>query len=344
MEKSYNNKVVKNLVRSNYFNEILVALLYVFFCSLIGSIINLEDYISQYQLSLMNAFRRLNTLSSDHDNISAFFLGSCLLYFLFYVFHKKLILLGLPFRKIMCLDSKEKELTEALNQQSNTLKLKYSPQLYIADVDMPNAFASGYREKNSFIVFTKGLIELLDINELKAVLAIQVSHIKLKNIKLTLAISLASNGPILLFDKLFYKLLYKNITKYHSNIIISKIVFLLKTLRFLLPILTILYRYILTSARVNTANQMAIDLLVNDAVLKSALLKIKTYHECHKDLVSRQYQAIPYDKVRREMYLFDPSNFNYAQTLATPFKVQPDLEEQIDTLNQRQANIALLKE
>ncbi len=52
------------------------------------------------------------------------------------------------------------------------------PKLYVIDDPAPNAFATGRDPKHSAIVVTKGLLSLLDKNELEGVVAHELAHIQ----------------------------------------------------------------------------------------------------------------------------------------------------------------------
>ena len=58
------------------------------------------------------------------------------------------------------------------------------PSLKIIRTDVMNAFASGVRDKNYTITLTTGLLENLDDEELEAVIAHELSHIKNKDVRL----------------------------------------------------------------------------------------------------------------------------------------------------------------
>lgn len=51
------------------------------------------------------------------------------------------------------------------------------PQVAIADIDMPNAFATGRDQKHAVVCVTTGLIRRLDRDELEGVLSHELSHI-----------------------------------------------------------------------------------------------------------------------------------------------------------------------
>ncbi len=69
------------------------------------------------------------------------------------------------------------EATRAVAELARRAELKNPPTLYLVRSDAPNAFAVGSRE-DSAIALTVGLLKLLDLRELTAVLAHEISHIE----------------------------------------------------------------------------------------------------------------------------------------------------------------------
>ena len=77
------------------------------------------------------------------------------------------------------------EMVERLVQRSNLPK----PKVAVINTRMPNAFATGKSHKSSLVAVTTGLMDILDYDELEAVIAHELSHIKSRDV---LVLTLAS--------------------------------------------------------------------------------------------------------------------------------------------------------
>ena len=60
------------------------------------------------------------------------------------------------------------------------------PKVYIIDDPAPNAFATGRDPKHSVVAATTGLLDIMDKNELEAVMAHEMSHIKNYDIRVSM--------------------------------------------------------------------------------------------------------------------------------------------------------------
>ncbi|OYX53303.1 protease [Candidatus Saccharibacteria bacterium 32-50-13] len=67
------------------------------------------------------------------------------------------------------------------------------PKVYIIDDQAPNAFATGRDPKNAIVAATTGLLEVMEDNELEAVMAHEMGHVRNYDIRVTMiAFGLAS--------------------------------------------------------------------------------------------------------------------------------------------------------
>src|SRR5436309_1660116 len=59
------------------------------------------------------------------------------------------------------------------------------PAIYIAPASQPNAFATGRNEHHAAVAVTQGLLQVVDENELRGVLAHELSHVRHHDILIT---------------------------------------------------------------------------------------------------------------------------------------------------------------
>jgi heat shock protein HtpX len=79
-----------------------------------------------------------------------------------------------------------------------------TPKLWYVPTDIPNAFATGRNVNHASVAVTKGILNLLDKQELRAVLAHEISHIKNRDMLITTVVSVVSIFLVAL-AKLFKK-------------------------------------------------------------------------------------------------------------------------------------------
>ncbi|MCA1948609.1 MAG: M48 family metalloprotease, partial [Armatimonadetes bacterium] len=74
------------------------------------------------------------------------------------------------------------------------------PKVYVIDDTAPNAFATGRDPQNGVVVFTQGILRKLNRDELQAVMAHEVSHIRNYDIRFMTTIALIAGVIPLLAD------------------------------------------------------------------------------------------------------------------------------------------------
>lgn len=80
-----------------------------------------------------------------------------------------------------------------------------TPEIYVIETGAMNAFATGRSPEKSYVVFTTGLLEKLDRQEIEAVAAHEIAHIKNYDIRVqTIAVMLA--GFIVMIADLVYRM------------------------------------------------------------------------------------------------------------------------------------------
>jgi len=79
------------------------------------------------------------------------------------------------------------------------------PEVYIIDTDVPNAFATGYKQSNAAVAVTTGLMNTLNREELEGVIAHEMSHVRNHDIR-TSTIVVALGGVLIILSRIFVRM------------------------------------------------------------------------------------------------------------------------------------------
>ncbi len=82
------------------------------------------------------------------------------------------------------------------------------PKLWYIPTNMANAFATGRNPKNGSVAVTQGIIDILDDNELRGVLAHELSHIKNRDILVATIAATMATTIAYLADMLYWSTLF----------------------------------------------------------------------------------------------------------------------------------------
>lgn len=319
-------------VKSNILYVRLVLWAFIAMCFAIGFVIDMAIQMFYFGSRWWPAFKSFLLFQQiAYASYIVTVLGIILLV-VFYYLQKKIMLIGLDYKSLTAAterNTQQQALYDGLLKMSESMGLNKMPDLLIVNSPIINAFVSGSKQKKSFMVLTEGLIENLSPDELQAVIAMQLCYIKRADQQLTLAVALVANVAIIFFDLIYHRFLYAKDRDREPNPLVALIFRGLKIGRFLLPMGTFLFRFILSPERVYQAEKMTVKMMNTNAPLARALIKMHEQQFSQSDKFGEYYSELACDEIRRESYLFDPADINKAQTFATPFTTQPSLEEQL---------------
>jgi len=198
-----------------------------------------------------------------------------------------------------------------------------TPRIFVIDSPAPNAFATGRNPRHGAIAVTKGLMELLDRQELEGVVAHELSHIRNYDILFTSMLAVTVGAIIVLRDIVLRATRYggrgRRSTERKGGQGQALIMILLVVLLILAPILATILRLAVSRRREFLADATGAYITRNPEGLARALEKLRDY----------QGERLEVSEGVRHLFFTNPvRRFNASNLLAT----HPPLEERIDRL------------
>lgn len=257
------------IIRENHFKTLCVIAIYIFIFIVIGLLV---DIIRINATSLSFGFYELLTFR-EFPLVTLCMLGLACGIVLYCVGNFKQILLsGNEYKEIIYgqeISPQERELSRMLDELLQNAQLNFRPKLYLMEAPFMNAFASGWNADNSLIALTATLVKNLSKDEVKAVMAHELSHIRHGDIRLTLVVGVLSNIMLLVVNYGVYMFLGNSREK-GANAARS----ILLILQFVLPLLTIVLQMFLSRSREYMADSGAAYLMGDSTPMIRALQKI----------------------------------------------------------------------
>ena len=194
-----------------------------------------------------------------------------------------------------------------------------TPKLYLIPSGSPNAFATGRDPQHASVAVTRGILELLDEQELKGVLAHEMSHIKNRDILLATIAATIASAITMLANMLRWTTVFGNRDSERGSNVFSLIAILVMSI--LIPIAAAFIQLAISRNREFLADETGARICRNPFSLASALRKL-AYG------VARQ----PMNAVNPSTsHLFIVNPFS-AKSLLTLFSTHPPIEERIRRL------------
>jgi heat shock protein HtpX len=221
------------------------------------------------------------------------------------------------------LQADERQLLNIVEELKISAGMNYMPKVYIIEENYANAFASGYSQKSALIAVTRRLMNMLNRDELQAVVAHELTHIRNNDIKLTLFATVLANIMIIVLDVALRGVIYNR--KAPPVLKIGVLV-----LRFVIPVLTYFLMMYLSRKREYMADAGAVELMRNNKPMITALQKISGDYNTNKDEIE-----IPQsDDMRRAAYIFNIDSVKgFKSFLSGMFSTHPKTDDRIKELS-----------
>ncbi len=254
------------------------------------------------------------------------------------MFHNQIMLVGTEYKEITSDNAAsllEKQIYNTVEEMKIAAGMNYMPKVFIINAGYMNAFASGFNEKNAMIAITAGLAQKLSRDELQAVLAHELSHIRHGDIKLTIVASILSNLMLMIIDILFWSAIFgSNNRNSRNDRDGNQLMLIVMLLKFILPIVTVLLMLFLSRSREYMADSGAVELMRDNTPMARALMKIAKDHEHNRAAYTRAYQSAPGECVRHQAYIFDPvqAGISSGNSIGEMFSTHPTIENRLREL------------
>ena len=200
------------------------------------------------------------------------------------------------------------------------------PRVGIMPTDVPNAFATGKDENHAVVVATSGILQMLNDDELEAVIGHEISHITHKDILIssiaaTIATLISYIGNVIIFSEFFGGMDERN-----SN---SGIILLIAAI--LIPVGAMFVQLGISRDREAYADEGSVRLLKKPDELISSLKKISNVKIARrKPILNRNTRKNPQPGAYSSLFIVN--NFS-THTLTNLFSTHPSLEKRIENIN-----------
>ncbi|CUU88783.1 zinc metalloprotease HtpX [Campylobacter hyointestinalis] len=193
------------------------------------------------------------------------------------------------------------------------------PKVYIIDDNAPNAFATGRNHENAAVALTSGLINLMNENEIKAVVAHELGHIKHYDI-LTGSIAAVFAGALSLISNFAQLGTIFNKNENRPNMITTI------ALAVITPLVASIIQMGISRSREYEADRFSVITTQHPQWLIDALSKLENYSQNHAVLKNADPQTA-------HMFIINPFG-HIKSNLNNLFRTHPTTSDRIQKLKQ----------
>ncbi|GHU09354.1 protease HtpX [Alphaproteobacteria bacterium] len=193
------------------------------------------------------------------------------------------------------------------------------PQVYVIDDPAPNAFATGRNPKHAIVAATTGLIDIMDDDELTAVMAHEMSHVQNYDIRVSMIVFGLVSAIGLITDIGVRLLLHGDDRNKHPVAMVAGLVIMI-----LAPLIALLTRLAVSRQREYLADSSAVLITRYPDGMVRALKKL----ESHSKPMRKQNTAT------EALYINNPMKKGFINNL---FSTHPPIKERVARIEKNQA-------
>ncbi|MDD3324375.1 MAG: zinc metalloprotease HtpX [Sulfurospirillaceae bacterium] len=205
------------------------------------------------------------------------------------------------------------EIVEKLTTKSNLPM----PKVYIVPDDIPNAFATGRNPQNGAVAVTEGLLNLLDKDEIEAVIAHELSHVKNYDILIGTIAATMAGAIAMIANMMQFGAMFSRDSQNRSNPIV------LIVLAIVLPLAASIIQMAVSRNREYEADEGSAYMTGKPESLQSALIKLQNYNA----------QGIVHEATPQSAHMFIINPFSGKDiSFASLFSTHPSTQDRVERL------------
>lgn len=193
------------------------------------------------------------------------------------------------------------------------------PKLYIMETPLPNAFATGRSHKHAAVAVTRGIMDLLTYDELKAVLGHELGHVKNRDMLVSTVAATLAGAIGFMAEMLFWSGLFGGGDDEEGGSPIAMFAMIL-----IAPIMAVLIQMAVSRSREFLADQHGAKLVGGGEDLANALKKLESFKHHMPPM-----QPTPRQEATAHLMFTNPFTM---QGLAGLFSTHPSTEARVKRL------------
>lgn len=220
----------------------------------------------------------------------------------------------------------DKYIIDVVQGLSSANMLPY-PKVYIIETSVPNAFATGRNPENSVIAVTRGLVELLNREELEGVLAHELSHIKNYDILYATVVAVLAGSIVMIAYSMRWLAFGSRRSRKSSGSSGGNSLIVLVSILFIIiaPIFAKIVQMAISRKREYLADAQASRMLGYPLGLASALEKLRDFNDPKR---SKKIKGLDNEAISG-LFIVNPLKGPNIQNL---FSTHPPLDKRIEIL------------
>lgn len=192
------------------------------------------------------------------------------------------------------------------------------PRVYIIPDKVPNAFATGRNPDNAAVALSEGLLDMLNENEIEAVIAHELSHIRHYDILIGSVAATIAGAISIIANMMQFGAMFSSRERSVNPIIML-------ILAIILPIAAMIIQMSISRSREYMADEGAARLTGNPQWLQSALLKLEN--------ANTRGSMREADSSTAHMFIVNPLSGKKME-FASLFRTHPSIDDRINRLEE----------